>query len=62
MLSESPTVVEVGQAIEKMIEIYNTEEYFLMCQSSLEIFEEKFDAENNFIELVQDLEGLYDRR
>ncbi len=62
LLSESPTVVEVGQAIEKMIEIYNTEEYFLMCQSSLEIFEEKFDAENNFIELVQDLEGLYDRR
>lgn len=58
LLSDNPIESEVGQAIEQMAEIYNTEEYFSMCRSSLMIFEEKFNAENNFMELIRDLEGL----
>ncbi len=61
LLSDNPTEAQVGQAIERMAGIYGTEEYFSMCQASLTIFEEKFNAENNFTELMWELVGLKER-
>ena len=58
LLPINPDKEEVGRAIEKMITLFGTDAYFSMCQHSLEIFEEKFDAEKNFLGFVKELEEL----
>ena len=60
LLSENPTGAEVGHAIEYMSEMYGTEEYFMMCDKSLQIFKDKFDAERNFSVLAEELEQIAD--
>lgn len=60
LISENPTGAEVGQAIEHMAGIYGTEEYFMMCGKSLEIFKDKFDADRNFSILAEELEQITD--
>lgn len=60
LLSENPTGEEVGRAIEHMAEIYSTEEYFTMCEQSLRIFRDKFDADRNFSILADELEQITD--
>ena len=56
----NPTGEEVGRAIEHMAEIYSTEEYFTMCEQSLRIFRDKFDADRNFSILADELEQITD--
>lgn len=60
LLSENPAMTEVGDAIEHMAEIYGTEEYFMMCGQSLQIFRDKFDADRNFSILAKELEQVTD--
>lgn len=60
LLSENPTGAEVGRAIEHMAEIYSTEEYFTMCEQSLRIFRDKFDADRNFSILADELAQITD--
>lgn len=60
LLSENPTAKEVGRAIEKMAGIYGTEEYFRMCEESLKIFEDKFNAARNFNAVAEELEQMND--
>lgn len=60
LLSENPTGEEVGRAIEHMAEIYSTEEYFTMCEQSLRIFRDQFDADRNFSILADELEQITD--
>ena len=55
LLAENPDKRDVGHAIAQMADILGTEEYFSMCRSSLEIFEEKFNADNNFVRLAAEL-------
>ena len=58
LLSENPTGEEVGRAIEHMAEIYSMEEYFTMCEQSLRIFRDQFDADRNFSILADELEQI----
>ncbi|MCM1134083.1 MAG: glycosyltransferase [Clostridium sp.] len=58
LLSKNPPAEEIGQAIEKIFDIYGKEEYFLMCQASLTIFEKKFNAQNNFEKFAYELKML----
>ena len=60
LLSENPTGAEVGHAIEYMSDVYGTEEYFMMCDKSLQIFKDKFDADRNFSVLAEELEQIAD--
>lgn len=60
LLSENPAETEVGHAIEHMAEMYGTEEYFAMCEQSLQIFRDKFDADRNFSILAKELEQITD--
>lgn len=60
LLSENPTGVEVGHAIEHMSEMYGTEKYFAMCEQSLRIFRDKFNADRNFCVLADELEQITD--
>ena len=60
LLSENPTGEEVGRAIEHMAEIYSMAEYFTMCEQSLRIFRDKFDADRNFSILAHELEQITD--
>lgn len=58
LLSENPDPEEIGHAIEYMESIYGTEEYFTMCEHSLKIFKNKFNASTNFSLLAEELERL----
>lgn len=60
LLSENPTGEEVGSAIAHMAEIYSMEEYFTMCEQSLRIFRDQFDADRNFSILADELERITD--
>lgn len=60
LLSENPTGAEVGHAIEHMSDMYGTEEYFMMCVKSLQVFKDKFDADRNFSVLAEELEQIAD--
>ena len=60
LLTENPTPDEIGHAIEDMVRIYGTEEYFLMCEKSLEIYQSKFNASDNFALLAEELEKLWE--
>lgn len=58
LLSQNPDKEEIGRAIRQMVGNYRSEEYFSMCRNSLIMFEEKFDAEINFMELAKELQEL----
>ncbi len=58
LLNDNPTQEEIGTAIEYMVKIYGTEEYFSMCEQSLRIFKNKFDAVQNFDSIVKELEQV----
>lgn len=60
LLAENPTGAEVGRAVEHMVDIYGAEEYFTMCERSLQIFRDKFDANRNFSILADVLEQITD--
>ncbi|MCM1387775.1 MAG: glycosyltransferase [Bacillus sp. (in: Bacteria)] len=60
LLPKNPTESEVGHAIAHMTGIYGTEEYFGMCEQSLQIFKDKFDAERNFGALAKELIQIMD--
>lgn len=60
LLSENPTGAEVGRAIEHIAEMYGTEVYFTMCEQSLQIFRNKFDADRNFNILADELVQITD--
>lgn len=59
LVDENPDVKEVKSAIEHMAEIYGTEEYFHMCEQSLKIYEDIFNANNNYKALADELGQLY---
>lgn len=58
LVEENPDVSEVKDAIEHMAEIYGTEEYFHMCGQSLKIYEDMFNAHNNYKALAAELEKV----
>lgn len=59
LLPENPIREEVAGAIGQMVSDYGSEAYFRMCSRSLEIFEEKFDAQRNFSTLAEELKKLW---
>lgn len=55
LLSADPTAQETARAIEKMAQCYGTDAYFQMCERSLAIFEENFNAGRNFSAAAEEL-------
>ncbi len=55
LLSENPSGEEISRAIEQMSLCYGTESYWQMCERSLAIFREKFDAQRNFSAFAEEL-------
>ncbi len=55
LLSENPSGEEISRAIEQMALCYGTEAYWQMCERSLAIFREKFDAQRNFSAFAEEL-------
>ena len=62
LLSENPSAEEVADAVEKICDLYGTAAYYNMCQKSLNLFKDKFDAEKNYKEMVQELEQLAEEK
>lgn len=55
LLPENPTAQEVAEGILRMREVYGTDIYFKMCDRSLEIFHDKFDADKNYEAMAEEL-------
>lgn len=49
---------DVGNAIEKMAELYGTNEYFDMCRDSLSIYREMFDEKVNYPKVAKEIENI----
>lgn len=55
LLPENPTAQEVADGIMRMRELYGTDIYFKMCDRSLEIFHDKFNADKNYEAMAEEL-------
>ncbi len=58
LLSENPSAEETAQAIERMARCFGTDAYFQMCESSIGIFEGKFNGQRNFSAVARELGQL----
>lgn len=58
LLSVNLDANEVGVAIDDILNIYDTEKYWQMCQESLEIFRNKFNKEINYSDMIQELKTI----
>ncbi len=59
LISEDPTAQETARAIEKMAQCYGTDAYFQMCERSLDIFKENFNARRNFSAAAKELSRVW---
>lgn len=60
LLSDNPMESEIAASIKKMYDLYGTEKYFKMCVKSLDIYEQMFNASNNYARMMTELHILAD--
>ena len=60
LLSDNPMESEIAASIKKMYDLYGTEKYFEMCVKSLDIYEQMFNASNNYARMMAELHTLAD--
>lgn len=58
IVSERADGAEVGEAIDQMMSLYGTENYWDMCRNALSKFDLFFNAERNFPKIVEDISEL----
>lgn len=60
LLSDNPMESEIAASIKKIYDLYGTEKYFEMCVKSLDIYEQMFNASNNYARMIAELHILAD--